>query len=392
LHLYDFVRRDERMWLVLEHVDGWPLEELLQRDKALPPGAATAIALEVARALDHAHKRGVVHRDVQPRNVMISRRGQVKLVGFTIAVDDRLPSLPELLDGATNPAGPSYMSPEQILGEPADPRSDLFSLGVMLHEMLAGQRPFDAPDERSTTQRIRHDAATPLRRLVPAVPASLERVVQRCLEKLPTDRIQSAAELVQALAAVLSELGVVTPDRELVQVLRERGRPMQAPGKSEPAEPSSRLRAPPARLAPLITAMVAALAVALIGGALLQYLARREGGSQSRRTSARLELAPSRSGYLRVVADPWAHVVVDGQKVATTPFARPIPLRAGTHYVRLEHPNAATERRTVELAEGETVLLDVKLNVSIPPDAGAEYEFSSNTAARDAETDALPSP
>ena len=88
----------EREALVLEYVDGWPADELLKSCGKLPPLAAAAVALEVALALEHAHRRGVVHRDVQPKNVMISKRGQVKLLNFSVAVDERLPTAPELLD------------------------------------------------------------------------------------------------------------------------------------------------------------------------------------------------------------------------------------------------------------------------------------------------------
>src|SRR6185503_5689594 len=121
LQIHDFVRKDERMWLVLEYVDGWTLDELIRQSKRLVPAAAAAIALELARALDHAHGKNIVHRDVQPRNVLVSRQGQVKLTGFSVAVEERLPTAPELLDGGTGFAGPAYMSPEQLLGEPPDP-------------------------------------------------------------------------------------------------------------------------------------------------------------------------------------------------------------------------------------------------------------------------------
>lgn len=158
LAVHDFVRRDERMWLVLEYVEGLSLEELIERVGKLNPPVATAIALEIARALSHAHGFGIVHRDVQPRNVLIGFSGNLKLINFTVAVDERMPTAPELLDGSAGFSGPSYMSPEQILGEASDPRSDLFSLGVVLYEMLSGRRPFDAPDQGTTTQRIRHES------------------------------------------------------------------------------------------------------------------------------------------------------------------------------------------------------------------------------------------
>ncbi len=129
------------MWMVLEHVDGWTLAEVLSRVGRLPQEAATAVALEVARALAHAHEKGISHRDVQPRNIVLSRRGEVKLVNFSVASTERLETAPELLDGGASYAGPSYMSPEQILGEPPDPRSDLVFARRRLVRDAGGRAP-----------------------------------------------------------------------------------------------------------------------------------------------------------------------------------------------------------------------------------------------------------
>jgi eukaryotic-like serine/threonine-protein kinase len=393
LHLHDFVRQNDRMWLVLEHVDGWALDELLKKTGALAPAAAAQVALSLARALDHAHNLGIVHRDVQPKNVLVSRRGQVKLTGFSVAVDERLPTAPELLDGGTSFHGPMYMSPEQVLGEPPDPRSDLFSLGIVLYEMLSGAQPFAAPDDRSATQRIRHDPAPPLSRAAPQVPPVLERVVQRCLEKMPSDRFQSAAELAHALESTGSELGPGAVQGALRSALERAGlSPEVRKSLGEIAPPVASVRRRPS-LFPALRGLLLCFALLVAGGGVIQYFAwRAEGVPAARGGIGKLELVPRRQGFLRVVADPWAHVFVDGQRVDTTPFARPIPLEAGIHYVKLEHPQAPTERRTVRIAPNETVLLDVKMKLYAPKiDAGAEdpEELLETT---DAGSDAPPSP
>jgi hypothetical protein len=385
VEVYDFVRKDDRMWMVLEHVDGWTLAEVLTRVGRLPQEAATAVALEVARALAHAHEKGISHRDVQPRNIVLSRRGDVKLVNFSVASTERLETAPELLDGGASYAGPSYMSPEQILGEPPDPRSDLFSLGVVLYEMLAGERPFKAPDERNEALRIRSEPPPPLGRRVSGLLAALERVVLRCLEKMPSDRFDNAAELCEALEGPARELAALHTQRALLSALTRAGL-VAAETKSKVPE---RILSVAPRVRPLgfaraawpLFALCALLALGIAG---VQLAARRdrESGGQAGRT--KLELVPQNVAYLRVVAKPWAHVIINGQQVDTTPFARSIPLPAGLHYVRLEHPQATTERRTVKLAPGETVLLDVTMKLTGPvpsaeppkpklePDAGTD--------------------
>lgn len=374
VQLYDFVRRDDRMWMVLEHVDGWSLEEILKRAGRLVEPAAVAVALEVARALAHAHDKGISHRDLQPRNVLVARRGEVKLANFSVASDDRLQTAPELLDGGASYTGPSYMSPEQILGEPPDPRSDLFSLGVVLYEMLAGERPFKAPDERNESLRIRSEPPPPLGRRVVALSPALERIVQRCLEKMPSDRYEHARELADALEQLLKEHGLRDSAEPITRALAAAGLvPARNSARAARRTPALQLQRSGMTLGRASAGLFVAFVLFASGVTLIQLVSTREkarGGAQG--GSARLELVPQSVGYLRVVAQPWAHVIVDGQLVDTTPFARSIPLSAGTHYVRLEHPSAATERRTIKLAPGETLLIDVTLKLAPPaPDAGA---------------------
>jgi serine/threonine-protein kinase len=363
LTLHDFVRRNDRMWLVLEHVDGWTLRQIREKLRNLPQIAAAYVGCAVAAALAHAHERGVVHRDVRPENVLISRDGEVKLSEFAVATDERLPTAPEILDGSVHHASLAYASPEQVLGEAPDPRSDLFSLGVVLFELVAGQLPFGVGDEGSA-RRIRDEPAPPLTRFVPDIVPAFDRAVQRCLQKLPGDRFQSAMELSAALEASVTEMGGGAR-ASLLAALVEAGFDARAPSGGSAKRPKETRSGPNLTRVSLVLASFAVLAV--VGGAAIQlsFRAAREGGGERPR-QGRLELAPEESGYLRVVADPWAHVIVDGQKLETTPFAKPIPLSAGTHYVRLEHPRAPEERRTIHLIAGETIVLDVSMKVDRP--------------------------
>jgi hypothetical protein len=380
LKVYDFVRRGERMWLVLEYVDGVSLDDVLQKSKKLPESFACAVALEVCRALAHAHAHGVVHRDVQPKNVLIAKDGSLKLANFSIAFDERMPTAPELLEGGTGYGGPSYMSPEQILGERADGRSDLFSLGVLLYEMLSGERPFDGPDDRSTSLRIRRDPMPPLGKKAPGVSPALERVTQRCLEKMPSDRFDSSAEACAALEAAARELGA-EPTPPIVHDLLVRTRLVEGTVQKGPLVRRSRPRE--GQLGIAVSGLFFALVMIVGGGAAIQTLSGKSLSASvgAQAPGRRLELLPGGRAFLRVVAHPWAHVIVDGQEVEITPFARPIPLSVGSHYVRLEHPNAPVERRTVELSPGETLLLDVTLKVTQPTPAASSTLGGANSEA-----------
>jgi serine/threonine-protein kinase len=373
--VHDFVKRGDRMWLVLEWVEGVTLEELLVKSKSVGEAAAVAIGLRLAEALAHAHDHGVVHRDLQPKNVLVSTKGEVKLLNFALAVDERMPTAPELLDGSTGYLGPVYMSPEQILGEPADPRSDLFSLGVMLYELIGGTRPFEGPDDRSTSLRIRQSPPPPLAQGGVRVSGNVERLITRCLEKLPSDRIGSAAELATSLRAALGQCWEGTPEEAI--------KAAQGSGTAGPAarekSTGARLHAVEARHASLGRV---ALGLGVIGACIVASgvgLRHAFGTVEAnRRAAAPLATPGAEAAELRVVAHPWARVFVDGQLRETTPFARPIRLSPGTHYVRLEHPNAVDERRTLSLAAGEAVLLEIDMKVVAPPSSAAPRPSSSS--------------
>ncbi len=363
IRVLDFVRGDRSMWLVLEHVDGWPLDEVVARKGKLAPQAAVAIAQSVAEALEHAHGRGVIHRDVQPHNILVAKSGAVKLVNFAAATDERLPTAPELLEGSSGFGTPAYMSPEQLLGEPEDARSDLYSLGIVLYEMLTGKRPFDAGDDRPT--RGRHDSMAPPSRAVPEIPASLDRAVRRCLAKLPSDRFATAAELRRDLSTEFAEVAGAPADVISAELVRLGLVPSTDGAKKDVARPSL-IRKKPLTVGTAVRGYVVALLLIVAGGAAIERTSIARRGDGTRSGAGRLDLVPSNAGYLRVAVDPWANVVVDGVQVETTPFAHSIPLTPGVHYVRLEHPKAPVERRTVTLSPGETVLLAVKMDLPRP--------------------------
>jgi len=372
LELYDFVRTDSAMWLVLEYVDGVSLADVLTKSERLSMHAALAIGVEIAKALVHAHDRGIIHRDIKPANVLVSRRGEIKLVDFGIAHDDRVPSSPEPLEAGSTFGTPAYMSPEQILGEPVDARTDIFSLGVVLYQLVAGVRPFDGPDTKTTAHRIRHSEPPSLVSTTPSIARPFERIVMRCIEKLPSDRFASARELLSLLEALLrSETTSPTDDIVSAELVRAKiiG---EAPATRRGSQQSLVIDPGRAPLWPAVRTYFGILLLAVGGGVVIQMQAGKAEADTSGKKGP-LELVPARAGFLRVVARPWAEVVVDGQRIEVTPFARPIPLTGGTHYVTLKHPKAFEERRVIKVTPGETVMLDVTMGVKgmTIADAGA---------------------
>jgi hypothetical protein len=385
LELYDFVSTESAMWLVLEYVDGVSLGEVLAKCERVSPHAALAVGVEIARALAHAHDRGIVHRDIKPSNVLVSRVGAIKLVDFGIAHDDHVPSSPEPIEAGATFGTPAYMAPEQILGEPVDARADLFSLGVVLYQLLSGARPFDGPDTRTTAQRIRHAEPRSLAATASGVSRAAEHVIMRCMEKLPGDRFASARELVSSLEAVLRAETSRSTDDLLVREL-SRAKIVAEPRASRPSSMSVPPPASRTSLAVAARGFVALLLLAVGGGAVIQQKARRVEDDVNGKQGP-LELVPARQGLLRVVARPWAHVIVDGQPIDVTPFARPIPLAAGTHYVTLKHPSAGDERRVIRIVPGQTVMLDVTMGLrekegDAGPDGGADLEPDAGPLAR----------
>jgi serine/threonine-protein kinase len=360
--LLRFSKSETAMMLVLEYIDGWSLATLLKKTPTLSAEGVVAIGGAVARGLAYVHQRGVVHRDIKPANIMVSRLGDVKIFDFGIAQrasEERGEPEPVRLESATAFGTPAYMSPEQILGEGVDGRSDIFSLGVVLYQLASGARPFERADEtdrRPAAHRIRRDPPIPLHRRAPDVPVALERIIMRSIEKLPVDRFQSAESLAEHLEELARSRWNLRGDQLLAHALERAGlvgRGETADITTSPPNPRTSSRQAVAGLAVLGT-------VAVLGGVALQATAHRDG--QNAGTSP-LELVPAAPGFLRVLATPWAEVWIDGQYVETTPVARATPLAPGTHFVTLVHPNAPIEKRRVLIVQGKTETLDVVMAV-----------------------------
>lgn len=189
--------QDDLFYLAMAFVEGESLADRLVREMRLPVHEAARIFGEVASALDLAHRRGVIHRDVKPQNVLIeSGSGRALLTDFGIA---RTEQREQLTATGMVLGTPAYMSPEQVTGETVDHRSDLYSLGIMAYEMLTGRSPFAGTTPRELLVRRVTEAAEPVERVNPEIPEDLATLVNRCVAPDPAERVQSATEIVEVL-------------------------------------------------------------------------------------------------------------------------------------------------------------------------------------------------
>src|SRR3954471_21183546 len=185
----------------MELVDGEDLASIVKRSGALPPRQAARIAAETARALQAAHQRGIVHRDVKPGNVMINRDGQVKVTDFGIAraVAEAQMTLPGTTLGSVH-----YFSPEQARGDQASPSSDIYSLGIVLFELLTGHRPWEADSAAAVAMARLAGPAPDPSSLRSGIPADLVAIDRKALATEPADRWTSASSFAAALEAFLA--------------------------------------------------------------------------------------------------------------------------------------------------------------------------------------------
>ena len=199
VQVYDQGRaEDGRYYIAMEHVPGGSLEDLIKskRRGPLAPAKASRLASQVAEALHAAHARGIVHRDIKPQNVLIGETGHAKVADFGIA----LPASRTSTSGTNLLFGtPSYMSPEQAMGERVGPESDLYSLGVVLYEMLTGTVPFAAEGPLATAMKHLTELPLPPTKRNASVPEAMDALVMKLLSKDPEDRYPSAAQLIEDL-------------------------------------------------------------------------------------------------------------------------------------------------------------------------------------------------
>lgn len=198
VRIYDVGFSEKLQYIIMEYIDGITLKEYIEEEKVLSWKDSVHFVIQILRALQHAHDKGVVHRDIKPQNIMMLSDGTIKVMDFGIAKFAR-----EEGKTATDQAIGSvhYISPEQAKGDVTDERSDIYSVGVMLYEMLTGKKPFDSDNPVSIAVMHMHDIPERPRAINPDIPSGLEEIILKAMEKAPEDRYQSTTEMIKDIEA-----------------------------------------------------------------------------------------------------------------------------------------------------------------------------------------------
>ena len=364
IHVYDFHRERGALFIVMEYVQGIDLYDLLEKCGRLPYDVAAIVAMQVARALDYVHYRGIVHRDIKPANVMISRQGGVKVMDFGIARDT---SFGDLTEAGTGIGTPAYMSPEQVLGDKLDARSDLFSLGVVLYQMVTGKKPFVEDEKRSAMHKIRLEKHVGARKLNPEIPRELERIIDKSLEKQPRDRWRSAQHMVMALERFLAKHVEINHHARLVLFLRSQNviteleaeeylNPQALGGEKGGVLPNMQARHA-VRSGIVAHAVTLGFLLLMVG---LIHVAPLGATPHSTNTGLPGAKDPG-TGSLQINVIPWGSVQLEGKEIAMTPMINPVSLREGSYTLRIVHEGFEPLEKSVKITPGETSRLDVDL-------------------------------
>jgi len=371
-------------YIAQELVDGEDLRTVLSQTGRLDPRVAQLIALEVIRGLEEIHARGIVHRDIKPANILIGTGGETKIADFGIALEGNGAGLtrPGTLVGSV-----PYLSPEQMLGERVDYRSDLFLFGILLYEMFTGVPPFQESNGDSSDtllERMQSGRYLPPGRHAPRVPFYITRLIRACLRPQSARRVHSATDIRRRLERHLAEISPTDCRREIATFLREQPfmKPTADGTEPRPLKPPRTASWRP-RLRPWM-APAAAGAILVAFGLAGYTLGKSNRGVEvvpprseparpiEHSASAAVSMAEplvsapvtdpapavaAEPARVRFVAYPWARVVVEDGTEFYTPRAAPVAIEPGRHRVVFEHPSFGSAETTIELGAGEQRLV-----------------------------------
>jgi predicted Ser/Thr protein kinase len=383
--IYDAGKTDAFAYIAMERLHGQDLHEYLASGNRMSPRQTAAMMMRVADAIHYANKRGLVHRDIKPSNIFLSRDLKPKLLDFGTAL---APAPETKLRGTRQLVGtPNYMSPEQADGATLDARSDIFSLGTIMYELLCGRRAFDGRTVDETLDQVLAANPKPVDRIRPETPPALVEIVRRAMAKEPAARYQKAAELRNALAdfvdgsrapaadatngtRAIEPRAATVPVRKVplsaramvaivtgavaiivlaAALLREREPPPRVETLAPVTAALPITPAPPVETQPMPSAETAAAAAIEAKSAEAKAAARRK--SEPPPAPA----APPRDGTVMLAVSPWGEVSVDGASRGVSPPLTQLSLSPGVHTIEIRNGSAAPFVARVEVRSGETL-------------------------------------
>ncbi len=207
IHIYDYWKKGNSYYIVMEYVSGKTLKEILCQTFSFPGPEGLIVFYEIVKALEYAHNQGIVHRDLKPANIMISEEGRLKILDFGIAhvVEKNLTNMGVVIGTY------SYMSPEQAVGNKIDNRSDIFSLGIVMYELLCGKKPFKKDEQGEVTEKIINQKPVSVRKINSSIPWGVGRIIKKCLRKNPNKRFQSMGQIKRKLEKYIRKLPLDHP-------------------------------------------------------------------------------------------------------------------------------------------------------------------------------------
>lgn len=362
--VYDMGEDHGQVFIAMEFVEGKPLDRII-RDKSFTLREMLDIGIQAAKALDYAHSRGVVHRDIKPSNILVQSDGVIKITDFGIAHIEN-PEATQLTQTGDVLGTPAYMAPEQVLGQPVDGRSDLYSLGVILYEMAAGKRPFKGENIATIFQSIIHENPESPVKTNPSLHGELSQIIMKCLAKSPDLRFATGRTLADALEKCQesSEAATMTARASVESITRPLGRFVVVP-------------------------LVFLIVVCFAGVVYFYWIHFPEKKREELRTgsvpgmqdakSEPTALHPSpvagndealpsdiKTGLLKITTFPiGAHVIIDGERKGTTPLE--IRLPSGHYELRLNLEGYGDWAASVKIAENALVQVPVDLLPLSPP-------------------------
>ena len=353
VNIFDFWSEKTSHYLAMEYLEGKDLGEIIETMGTIPVEATATIGSKAADALHYAHQRGIIHRDVKSGNIFITQKGEIKLTDFGIAY---VPGKSPLTQPGIAIGTPEYMSPEQIRGEKIDQRSDIFSLGVVLYEMLTGTRPFGEDGDEEVIASVLSKKLKGPRKLNREVPWRLHRLIMKCLEKMPEKRFQTMEDLKISL------------DRFLPQKSEDRTRAFSSflemvfPPEGVDGPKPARFR----RKRGISFGYALIVLVVLVSVSLTYRYHKTTDVSVLMPTYLKEKIGfffdeNQRDSFIKIVVYPWAKVSIDGKYVDTTPIAGPIRLKPGEHTLSFSHNRFKPKTIKIVLKPGETRFLSVRL-------------------------------